>query len=96
MMGHVSIPYAARVCGKAVRPGKTPVNLNFTIGAGALELPAGPDVDISSVAYDSRCVTAGSLFVAIEGEVTNGNRFIPEALARGARAVVSELPPPLR
>ena len=67
---------------------------DLLVGAGALELPAGQDVEISSVAYDSRRVSPGSLFVAIEGEITNGNRFISSAIERGACAIVSELPPP--
>ncbi len=67
---------------------------DLLVGAGALELPAGRDVEISSVAYDSRRVSQGSLFVAIDGEITNGNRFITSALDRGATAIVSELPPP--
>jgi len=67
---------------------------DLLVGAGALELPAGQDIEISSVAYNSRCVTPGSLFVAIEGEVTNGNRYIADAIARGASAIVSELAPP--
>ena len=49
---------------------------DLLVGAGALELPAGRDDEISSVAYDSRRVSPGSLFVAIEGEINNGNRFI--------------------
>ncbi len=67
---------------------------DLLVGAGAPELPAGQDVEISSVAYDSRRVSQGSLFVAIEGEITNGNRFISSAIERGASAIVSELPPP--
>jgi UDP-N-acetylmuramoyl-L-alanyl-D-glutamate--2,6-diaminopimelate ligase len=67
---------------------------DLLVGAGAPELPAGQDVAISSVAYDSRCASPGSLFVAIEGEITNGNRFISSAIERGASAIVSELPPP--
>jgi UDP-N-acetylmuramoyl-L-alanyl-D-glutamate--2,6-diaminopimelate ligase len=67
---------------------------DLLVGAGALELPAGRDIEISSVAYDSRRVSQGSLFVAIDGEITNGNRFITSALDRGATAIVSELPPP--
>jgi len=67
---------------------------DLLVAAGALELPAGRDVEISSVAYDSRRVSNGSLFVAIEGEITNGNRFIADAVNRGACAIVSELPPP--
>ena len=37
---------------------------------------------------------AGSLFVAIHGEKTDGNRFVAAAIERGAAAIVSELPSP--
>ncbi len=37
---------------------------------------------------------AGSLFVAIHGEKTDGNRFVADAIERGAAAIVSELPSP--
>ncbi len=43
---------------------------------------------------DSREVKPGFLFVAIPGVNVDGYRFVPEALARGAAAVVSEREPP--
>lgn len=46
------------------------------------------DVEIRSLAYDSRRVTPGALFVAIRGEQDDGHRYISSALARGAVAVV--------
>ncbi|HHY92357.1 MAG TPA: UDP-N-acetylmuramoyl-L-alanyl-D-glutamate--2,6-diaminopimelate ligase, partial [Firmicutes bacterium] len=46
------------------------------------------DVPISALAYDSRRVQAGGLFVAVRGFRQDGHFFLPEALARGARAVV--------
>ena len=49
---------------------------------------------VSAVAYDSRQVTPGTVFVAIRGEHADGNRFVGDALARGAVAVVSEQPRP--
>jgi len=50
----------------------------------------GPtDLDIQSVAYDSRRVTPGSLFFALQGEKLDGMRFVEDALARGAIAVAS-------
>ena len=51
------------------------------------------DTEVTSVAYDSRKVTPGSLFVAITGFVTDGNRYIPMALERGAVAVVTAVEP---
>ena len=50
------------------------------------------DLEISEIAYDSRRVKPGSLFVAIRGEKTDGNNFVPDAVARGAVAILSEQP----
>jgi UDP-N-acetylmuramoyl-L-alanyl-D-glutamate--2,6-diaminopimelate ligase len=44
---------------------------------------------------DSRRVTAGGCFVAVRGLRADGHRFIPQAVDRGARAVVAEPPDPL-
>lgn len=49
---------------------------------------------VTYLTYDSRRVVPGSLFVAIRGFQRDGNAFIPEALARGAVAIVSENPCP--
>ncbi len=49
-----------------------------------------PAVPITSVVADSRQVQAGSLFVACRGDAVDGHRFIPDALRRGAAAVVGE------
>jgi UDP-N-acetylmuramoyl-L-alanyl-D-glutamate--2,6-diaminopimelate ligase len=48
------------------------------------------DIDISGIAYDSRKVKEGYLFVAIEGEKYDGHDFITEAIKKGAAAVVYE------
>jgi UDP-N-acetylmuramoyl-L-alanyl-D-glutamate--2,6-diaminopimelate ligase len=55
-----------------------------------IEWKRTPDVDICGISYDSRSVQKGDLFVAIRGEKTDGARFIPEAIARGAVAVAAE------
>ena len=54
-----------------------------------LEVAADLETEISDVAYDSRKVRPGSLFVAIAGFASDGNRFIPMALQKGAAAVVT-------
>lgn len=45
-------------------------------------------VEISDLSYDSRKVKPGSLFVAIPGFKEDGHRYIPQALALGAKAIV--------
>ncbi|BAV65971.1 UDP-N-acetylmuramoyl-tripeptide--D-alanyl-D-alanine ligase [Sphingobium cloacae] len=46
---------------------------------------------VSGVAFDSREVTRGDLFVAMKGETTDGHRFVDKAFAQGAAgAIVSE------
>ncbi len=54
-----------------------------------LETTVDLELDICDVAYDSRKVTVGGLFVAISGFAVDGNRFIPMALEKGAVAVVT-------
>jgi UDP-N-acetylmuramoyl-L-alanyl-D-glutamate--2,6-diaminopimelate ligase len=59
-------------------------------GVPGLETQLPFDVEISSLAYDSRRVQPGSLFIAIRGEKADGNDFVSAALDRGALAVASE------
>jgi UDP-N-acetylmuramoyl-L-alanyl-D-glutamate--2,6-diaminopimelate ligase len=47
-----------------------------------------PSVD--AIASDSRAVRPGTLFVALRGERADGHDFVPDAIARGASAVVVE------
>jgi UDP-N-acetylmuramoyl-tripeptide--D-alanyl-D-alanine ligase len=48
----------------------------------------GPDVAVTSLATDSRDVTAGALFVALPGAHVDGHRFVDEAFANGAAGVL--------
>lgn len=48
--------------------------------------------EISGITCDSRAVSPGYVFVAIRGLKTDGNRFVPDAIGRGAAAIVSALP----
>ena len=47
------------------------------------------DVEVAALATDSRSVTAGALFFALPGAHTDGRRFVPQALERGAKAVAA-------
>ncbi len=47
-----------------------------------------PDVPVRGVVLDSRQVQPGYVFVAIRGGNTDGHRYIPDAVRRGAAAIV--------
>ncbi len=51
-----------------------------------------PDSSLTGIAIDSRLVQPGDLFVAMKGGSADGHDFIPDAIARGATAVVGENP----
>ena len=65
-------------------------NLSYTRvaadGTTADTMQTNPE--ITALAFDSRDVTAGTLFFALPGTHTTGNKFIPSALKAGASAVV--------
>ena len=58
-------------------------------GVDVIQYTADLETEISSVCYDSRKVMPGSLFVAVSGFVTDGNRYIQMAMEKGAVAVVT-------
>jgi UDP-N-acetylmuramoyl-tripeptide--D-alanyl-D-alanine ligase len=52
---------------------------------------ANADFGVTGVAFDSREVGPGDLFVALGGEATDGHRFLDQAFAQGAAgAIVSQ------
>lgn len=55
-----------------------------------LETVGNPDVEVSSLQFDSRKVEAGSLFVATCGTQVDGHSFIGTAIEKGAVAIVCE------
>ena len=48
------------------------------------------EVEVVGVTYDSRRVEAGFVFICVRGEHTDGHLFIPEAVEKGAAALVVE------
>ena len=50
------------------------------------------NVPVCGIAYDSRKVQPGFLFVAVKGFVTDGHRYIDAAVKNGASAVIVEKP----
>ena len=45
---------------------------------------------VTGIAYDSRAVARGQVFVALKGQHADGSSFVRQAIERGAAAVVSE------
>jgi UDP-N-acetylmuramoyl-L-alanyl-D-glutamate--2,6-diaminopimelate ligase len=62
-------------------------------GDDALQAEAAVGV-VAGIAYDSRLVGRGDVFVALKGQHADGVSFARQALDRGAVAVVSEQPAP--
>ena len=59
--------------------------------AGATGGVASADFTVSGVAFDSREIGPGDLFIAMKGEATDGHLFLDRAFAAGAAgALVSE------
>ncbi|MBM3676147.1 MAG: UDP-N-acetylmuramoyl-L-alanyl-D-glutamate--2,6-diaminopimelate ligase [Actinobacteria bacterium] len=53
-----------------------------------LELAGDEHADVVAIEHDSRRVLPGALFCAIRGETTDGHAHVPEALDRGAVALL--------
>ena len=53
-------------------------------GKGDLQVP------IRRIQADSRKVAPGDLFIAIRGPVSDGHQYVPEAIRKGVKAIVSE------
>ena len=62
----------------------------LSLSLGARLVSSSPNSQFSSVAIDSRNVTEGCLFFALEGSVCDGHMFVKDAFASGARAAVVE------
>src|SRR3954464_8570702 len=63
------------------------MNLREVIGD-----PAAPDVEIAGLAYDNRQVHHGTLFFCVPGFKADGHDFAPDAVERGAAALVCARP----
>jgi UDP-N-acetylmuramoyl-L-alanyl-D-glutamate--2,6-diaminopimelate ligase len=67
------------------------MKLGALLAQARIALPDGAaDLDVRAIAYDSRKVKDGSLFVAIPGFHRDGTDFVADAVKNGAVAVVAE------
>ena len=58
-----------------------------------LTLRADPELEVGGVNCDSRTVQPGDAYVAIRGYQTDGHRYIPDAIRRGASVIICEEAP---
>lgn len=56
------------------------------------EDPALPPADVRALAYDHRVVQPGTVFFCVRGHTRDGHAFAPDAVARGATALVVDHP----
>ncbi len=63
---------------------------NLITGIETIESLGNRDPEIGNIAFDSRKVQQGGLFVAIPGGSHDGSAFIKEALDKGAIAIITE------
>ena len=62
------------------------MDLRELFGSGA------PSVDVSALAYDNRAVAPGTVFFCVPGMTRDGHDFAPDAIVRGAAALVVDHP----
>lgn len=53
-------------------------------------LQGSMDTEVTDIIYDSRKITAGTMFVCMVGAVTDGHKYIPDAVEKGASVIVVE------
>ena len=59
-------------------------NLPIELKNGSMDAP------IAAIAEDSRAASEGTLFIARTGTVTDGRKYIADAVAAGATAVLTD------
>ncbi len=57
------------------------------------QLFGSADVPVTAITADSRKVVPGTLFVAVKGFTSDGHAYIPQAIAKGASAILCEAIP---
>ncbi len=59
------------------------------------EFYGNPETLVNGICFDSRKIEKGNMFIALKGEVSNGNLYISDALNAGASGIISEDPCPV-
>lgn len=53
-------------------------------------LQGSMDIEVRDIIYDSRKIAKGTMFVCMVGAVTDGHKYIPDAIEKGASVIVLE------
>ncbi|MGD0664149.1 MAG: UDP-N-acetylmuramoyl-L-alanyl-D-glutamate--2,6-diaminopimelate ligase [Rhabdochlamydiaceae bacterium] len=56
----------------------------------SVEIRGGKDVDITGISANSKSIGPGFLFIVKRGQTFNGSKFIPEVVAAGASAILTD------
>lgn len=70
-----------------------PVLQEILVNLKPQKMVGGRETEVSSLAIDSRSVTAGTAFIAVRGSVADGHDYIEKAIASGASVIVCETMP---
>ncbi|MBC6426414.1 MAG: UDP-N-acetylmuramoyl-L-alanyl-D-glutamate--2,6-diaminopimelate ligase [Ekhidna sp.] len=68
---------------------------NILYGVSLKSLTGDREEEVTGIAFDSRKVKEGFLFVAIKGLTVDGHNYIEKAVEFGAKVIVCEYPPEL-
>ena len=63
---------------------------NLLAGVPISSVIGNTDIEISTIEFDSRKVTSGSLFVAQKGTQADGHEFISKVIEMGAAAILCQ------
>ena len=57
-------------------------------GVEGLKAKGSLDIDINNITQDTNTLEKGDLFIAVKGLSTDGHKYIPQAIAKGAAAIM--------
>ena len=66
---------------------------DLIVEVSAVGSTGSSNAPITGIEYDSRRVRAGSVFVAMKGGSTDGNRFVDKAISAGALGIITDSSP---
>lgn len=73
----------------------TPSLAELVNGIEGLQIEGDLQVAVGQVTHDSRAIEAGGLYVALPGRYYDGARYVPDAIARGAVAILASSDTPI-